>query len=135
MSKKVVLIKSKNNIYQPEPLNVKVTRIDDIELSMIYHFLECDYIDIDSLSQWLKNVNQDWCGTNTCFLEKKDGVIVLSNDDDYEHKYAFKTTGEYMLDMVKQWHKIFYDQSEDKWPKKVTISLDDDGKVTITPED
>ena len=133
-AKKLILFRNKFGLLQPGPMDAKFIKLDDKELSMINSFLRGGYIDLDDLDEWLIDEKQDWYGTNSYFIEKTNGDIVVAHEGDYDHKYAFKTKREYFVSMMKQWHKIFYESKKENWPQEVAIKIYENQKVEIIPK-
>ena len=101
-------------------------KIKDKELSVIYCFLMHDYLDLPTFLSWLNNKNEDWFGTNLCFIEKENENIILGFTGDYEHEDVFKTKPEHFADMLKQRDLLWK-----KKPQEFVIKLSDDGRVTL----
>ncbi|MBT3455747.1 hypothetical protein HN446_01660 [bacterium] len=119
----IILYKGNGNFYFP-----KNNKIEDPKLDLIYDFLECDGIILvpNLILDWIDS-DENWMGTNVCFLRKEDKKIVLGWDHDEDEEFLFSTSKKYFITMVKKWLEV-----RKKEPKEITISLYDDGQVEIS---
>ncbi|MBT3455639.1 hypothetical protein HN446_01110 [bacterium] len=132
--KRLTLVKSKSGIYMPvttKKASEMLVKIENATLGLIYTFLERDGVILvpNLILDWVDS-DEDWMGTNVCFLKKEGDKIVLGRDNDEDEDFLFSTSRNNFITMVKKWLEVIKME-----PKKITISLYDDGRVEIKPID
>ena len=124
-----VLIKWFDDVY----LTSKGTTV---AIAHLGHFLTDDVgcISISFYKEWLNNPEDIEGGGNYSHLEKRDGKVIIA----FEYDWFYETPGAEVFELtIEQMNYVLdrWQEACEKKPKKVIITRDDDGKITVDFED